>query len=56
LGIGPIPQDVTIVDFVLGRFTEDENLVVSRSVASAVEALLFVVEHGVVAAMNEFNC
>jgi PTH1 family peptidyl-tRNA hydrolase len=54
-GIGPLPLNTTVVDFVLGRFNDQELSVVEQSVASAVDASLFVVRHGVYAAMNEYN-
>jgi PTH1 family peptidyl-tRNA hydrolase len=54
-GIGPLPDNTAVVDFVLGRFTDDEHAAVIQSIDSAVNALIFFVQHGVSAAMNAYN-
>lgn len=54
IGIGAAPSHGT-VDYVLGRFFEDEREAVQQAVARAVEAIKCAVDNGVVAAMNTFN-
>ncbi|MGP1272325.1 MAG: aminoacyl-tRNA hydrolase [Phycisphaerales bacterium] len=55
IGVGPRPALVSLHDFVLGRFTELEELPLKNALARAVEAVRVFVARGVEAAMNEFN-
>jgi PTH1 family peptidyl-tRNA hydrolase len=43
------------VDYVLGRFFEEEQPLVVRTIARAAEAVNCAIDKGVVAAMNTFN-
>ena len=54
IGIGPAPG-AEAVDYVLGRFLEEELPVVEKTVARAVEALKSSIDKGVLSAMNTFN-
>jgi PTH1 family peptidyl-tRNA hydrolase len=55
LGIGPVPDDMEVTDFVLGRFTEPEIETADRMITSAAEAVLFALEHGLDEAMTRYN-
>ena len=54
IGIGAAPA-VGSVDYVLGRFFEEERTVVKSAIERSVEAIKCAVDNGVVAAMNTFN-
>ena len=54
LGIGAAPE-AGAVDYVLGRFFEEEQPLVDKTVARAVEAVKWAIDKGVVSAMNTFN-
>jgi len=54
-GIGPLPENESIIDFVLGKFGEEEEKAESEKLDIAVEALNCYFENGIVAAMNGYN-
>jgi len=54
-GIGPLPEDCAIIDFVLGKFGEEELKTVNEKLDLAVEAVECFLENGIVAAMNRYN-
>jgi PTH1 family peptidyl-tRNA hydrolase len=54
VGIGGAPKEGTI-DYVLGRFFDEEKPVVEKAVARAAEAVKCTIANGVLAAMNIFN-
>jgi peptidyl-tRNA hydrolase, PTH1 family len=54
IGIGGAPGEGA-VDYVLGRFFDEEKPVVSTSVDRAVEAVKCAIDNGLVSAMNTFN-
>lgn len=54
LGIGAAPTDGA-VDFVLGRFFEEERPLVEKTVARAADAVKCAIDKGVLSAMNLFN-
>jgi PTH1 family peptidyl-tRNA hydrolase len=54
IGIGAAPERGA-VDYVLGRFFEEEIPVVEKTVARAVEAVKWSIDKGFVSAMNTFN-
>src|SRR5881398_2763682 len=54
IGIGAAPRDGG-VDYVLGRFFEEERPLVKSAIARGVEAIKCAVDNGVVSAMNTFN-
>ena len=54
IGIGAAPAAGS-VDYVLGRFLEEERTLVKSAIERSVEAIKCAVDNGVVAAMNTFN-
>ncbi|MGZ5004423.1 MAG: aminoacyl-tRNA hydrolase [Chthoniobacterales bacterium] len=54
IGIGAAPERGA-VDYVLGRFFEEEIPVVEKAVARAAEAVKWSIDKGFVSAMNTFN-
>lgn len=55
IGIGPLPSDIGIIDFVLGQFTEHDQEMLKETVPKAVEALKTFINEGVEVTMNRFN-
>ena len=55
LGIGPKPEKFDLVNFVLGRFSRDEEATLSPTLSRAVDALECYLAHGIEKAMNQFN-
>lgn len=54
LGIGAAPSEGA-VDYVLGRFFEEEIPVVEKTIARAADAVKCAIDKGVLSAMNLFN-
>ncbi|HEY4638846.1 MAG TPA: aminoacyl-tRNA hydrolase [Candidatus Udaeobacter sp.] len=54
VGIGAAPRDGS-TDYVLGRFFDEEKLIMRSSIDGAVEALKCAIDNGLVSAMNTFN-
>jgi PTH1 family peptidyl-tRNA hydrolase len=54
IGIGAAPSEGS-VDYVLGRFFEEEQALVRSTIDRAVEAVKWAIDKGVVSAMNHFN-
>jgi peptidyl-tRNA hydrolase, PTH1 family len=54
VGIGAAPREGG-VDYVLGRFFEEEKPVVASTIDRAVEAVKCAIDNGLVSAMNNFN-
>jgi PTH1 family peptidyl-tRNA hydrolase len=54
IGIGAAPTAGS-VDYVLGRFFEEERTLVKSAIERSVQAIKWAVDNGVVAAMNTFN-
>ena len=54
LGIGAAPTDGA-TDYVLGRFFEEEQPLVEKSIARAVDSVKWAIDKGVLSAMNQFN-
>jgi PTH1 family peptidyl-tRNA hydrolase len=54
IGIGTAPSEGG-VNYVLGRFFEEEQPLVTKTVARAAEAVKCAIDKGVVSAMNTFN-
>ena len=54
IGIGEAPRDGS-VDYVLGRFFEEEVPIVRSAIDRAVEAVKCAIDNGFVSAMNTFN-
>jgi PTH1 family peptidyl-tRNA hydrolase len=55
LGVGPLPPDADPADFVLSKFTPEEEATVERLKKEAVEALTSVADSGIEHAMNTYN-
>lgn len=55
VGIGPLPPGRDAADFVLSRFTPEEQPVIAAALDRAADAALVWVQQGIVAAMNQFN-
>jgi PTH1 family peptidyl-tRNA hydrolase len=55
IGVGRDIAEADLIDHVLGRFKPEERPEVDRTVARAVEAILYHVAEGVESAMNVFN-
>ena len=55
VGIGPLPKESEIIDFVLGRFEERELDDVRGVVKLCAEAVVFALENGIDTAMNKYN-
>ena len=55
IGIGQPPPRYKATDFVLGRFTADEQVTIETAVATAAEGALTWAQHGPATAMNRLN-
>ena len=55
VGIGPLPQGMPSVDFVLGAFTDEEQSKLQQTVLKAGEALVHFAVRGIDSAMNRYN-
>ena len=55
VGIGPLPKGASVIDFVLGAFEESERGDVASMVKAAAEAVAFMIDNGIDAAMNKYN-
>ncbi len=55
MGVGRPPEGVETVDFVLGRFREDDQALASGLVARAAAAVEALCEHDLLSVMNQFN-
>ncbi len=47
LGIGPLPDNSSVVDFVLGEFKNDEQIKVKKMICTASETALAIVSDGI---------
>jgi PTH1 family peptidyl-tRNA hydrolase len=55
LGIGSPPLEQDAVDYVLGRFSREEEAILAGAVESVVDAVESILEEGIEGAMNRFN-
>jgi peptidyl-tRNA hydrolase, PTH1 family len=55
VGIGPLPQGVSSIDFVLGPFTGAEEKELDAVIARTVDACVLFAQNGIEAVMNKFN-
>ena len=55
MGVGRPPQGMDPKKYVLQDFTKEENLLVKKAIDKAREALIFLVEEGIIPAMNKYN-
>ncbi len=49
------PQEGDLVDYVLGTFSEDEEVLISKAIKSAAQAVVDIIENGTEYAMNKYN-
>jgi peptidyl-tRNA hydrolase, PTH1 family len=54
VGIGAAPREGA-VDYVLGRFFEEERSLVEKTIARAADAVKCAIDNGLLSAMNQFN-
>ncbi len=54
VGIGAAPREGA-VDYVLGRFFEEERPLVEKSIVRAADAVKCAIDNGLLSAMNQFN-
>lgn len=54
-GIGPLPEDKTIIDFVLGLFSQEDREKIEETIVRAKESLHFLLTEGLTATMNRYN-
>ncbi len=56
LGIGPkCPAQMDLKDFVLGKFTSEQSLLLSQTLESTLDGLELLINQGVAKAMNQLN-
>jgi PTH1 family peptidyl-tRNA hydrolase len=55
VGIGPLPQGASTIDFVLGSFTGAEEKELAAVIARAVDSCVLFAQSGIEAVMNKFN-
>lgn len=55
VGIGPLSPNSEIIEFVLGRFEEQEQAKVREVVKGCADAVIFALENGIDTAMNKYN-
>lgn len=54
-GVGDKPKHMDLADYVLGRFSKEEEIIVSEGIKKACEAIECMVTEGYDAAMNKYN-
>lgn len=55
VGIGKKPDGMELNNYVLGKFSDDEKLLINNSINEACTAIKFIITENVFAAMNKFN-
>jgi PTH1 family peptidyl-tRNA hydrolase len=55
IGIGPVPPQWSTVDFVLGKFSRDEQENADQAIRRAADAVECWIAEGTTAAMNKYN-
>jgi PTH1 family peptidyl-tRNA hydrolase len=55
VGIGPVPENWSTVDFVLGKYSKDERPVADEAIARAACGVEAWVAQGLATAMNRYN-
>lgn len=55
LGIGPLPDNVSVVDFVLGVFENEKQNELKKMIMTASEAAKFVISDGIDEAIKKYN-
>lgn len=55
VGVGNKPAGMDLADYVLGHFTKNEQPLIRESVRYAKDAVGYIIENGMAAAMNKYN-
>ncbi|ONN27847.1 peptidyl-tRNA hydrolase [Thermosipho affectus] len=55
IGIGPLPEDTDLVNFVLGEFSNTELKILDKVLTLSIEALKSIINDGIDKAMSLFN-
>ena len=55
IGVGEKPAKMDLADYVLGRFSKEEQPIIRESADRAREAVCEMITHDVASAMNKFN-
>jgi len=55
IGIGKAPGEMDLVDYVLGRFSEDERKLVNNAIENAAKAAVTIICASVEIAMSKYN-
>lgn len=55
VGVGDKPKDFDLADYVLSRFTEDENVIMREALKKSSEAVKSIIKDGMNTAMNLYN-
>lgn len=56
IGIGPkLPSQMSLSDFVLGKFTDNEKSVLTSGIDLYIKGIHFLINNGIEKAMNQFN-
>jgi PTH1 family peptidyl-tRNA hydrolase len=55
VGIGPLPPDVTVIDFVLGQFSDEEEIALKDVLPRAVSAMNMLLTDSIETVMNKYN-
>jgi PTH1 family peptidyl-tRNA hydrolase len=55
IGVGPVPDNWDPADFVLGRFTKEEQTEIEHAIARAADAVVVWARQGMDDCMNQFN-
>ncbi|HMA64352.1 MAG TPA: aminoacyl-tRNA hydrolase, partial [Chitinispirillaceae bacterium] len=55
IGIGPLPEGISVIDFVLGKFASNELDALDNVMPSVIDACRMFLEHDLDAVMNKFN-
>lgn len=55
VGIGPLPEEIDLIEFVLGRFSEKEAEIKEKVLGKSAEAVLYLLSHSPEEAMSQYN-
>ena len=55
VGVGPIPEGVNQVEYVLGQFNEKESDILEKVLCNSAEAVLYLLSHRIEDAMGKYN-
>jgi len=55
LGVGPVPEGVDSVEYVLGKFSKAEQKIVNKMIEMAAEAVIFAAGHRFEDTMSKYN-